>query len=88
MIFNTHPEDDGTYELEVEVEKCMGLAASTVNVYLGEELIGTMDIDMYGNGKATFYVEDITISDTITVEGAVTLTSGEWRLWAKVKGPK
>lgn len=88
VIFNTNPEDDLTYELEVEVEECMQLAGQTVNVYLNCEPIGTIYIDEYGNGKATFYVQAISTGDTITVEGTVTLTSGEWRPWMKIKGPK
>jgi len=88
VIFNTNPEDDGTYELEVEVEECLALAGSTVNVYLDSELIGTIYIDEYGNGKATFYVDAISIADTVSVEGAITLTSGDWRLWVKAPGPK
>jgi hypothetical protein len=88
VIFNTNPEDDGRFELEVEVEECLDLADSTVEVFLSDVMIGTIYIDAYGNGKATFYVEAISIVDTIKVEGAITLTSGEWRLWVKVKGPK
>jgi len=52
----------------------------------GQE-IGTIEIDEYGNGKETFYVDDPTGS-TLTVEGGVTLTSGEWRDWIKGPGPK
>lgn len=88
VIFNTNPEDDGTYELEVEVEECSALADSTVTVLLDSTEVGTIYVDEYGNGKATFYVDAISTGDTITVEGAVTLTSGSWRLWVKGKGPK
>jgi hypothetical protein len=89
VIFNTNWEDEfGGYELEVEVEECLDLAESTVNVSLDGELIGTIEIDEFGNGKATFYVEDITTEYTITVEGAVTLTSGDWVLWMKGPCPK
>ena len=88
VIFNTNPEDNGTLEVEVEVEECMDLVNSTVNVYLNSELIGTIDIDEYGNGKDTFYVEAISTDDDITVAGAVILESGEWREWIKGRGPK
>jgi len=88
VIFNTNPEDDGTYELEVEIEECLALAESTVTVLLDSTAIGTIYVDAYGNGKATFYVSAISTSDTITVEGAITLTSGAWRLWVKAPGPK
>jgi hypothetical protein len=88
VIFNTNLED-GKFELEVEVEECMELADSTVDVYLGDELIGTIYIDMYGNGKATFYVTTDPTGMTITVVYEdITLTSGDWRLWVKGKGPK
>ena len=51
------------------------------------ELVGEIEVDEYGNGKATFYVENPTDS-VVTVEGAVSLTSGDWRLWVKGPGPK
>jgi len=88
VIFNTNPEDDGTYELEVEIEECLALADSTVNVLLDSTPIGTIYVDAYGNGKATFYVNAISTGNTITVEGAITLTSGAWRPWVKAPGPK
>lgn len=88
VIFNTNPEDNGTYELEVEIEECSALADNTVTVLLDATGVGTIYVDAYGNGKATFYVDAISTGDTITVEGAVTLTSGSWRLWVKGKGPK
>jgi len=88
VIFNTNPEDNGKYELEVEVEECSALADSTVDVKLNGVSIGTMYIDANGNGKATFYVDAITTGDTVSVEGTITLTSGTWRDWAKIKGPK
>jgi hypothetical protein len=87
VIFNTNPEDDGLFELEVEVEECMDLADSVVTVKMNDQEIGTIEIDENGNGKETFYVEDPTGS-TLTVEGGVTLTSGEWRDWIKGPGPK
>ena len=85
-IFNTNPEDDGTYELEVEVEECMALADSTVDVVLDSATIGSLYIDEYGNGKDTFYVESI--SDTSLVEVDTTLTGHTWHLWVKAPGPK
>jgi len=89
VIFNTNPEDDGTYELEVEVEECLDLAGNTLDVYLDDVWVGTIDIDESGNGKATFYVEGISTSDHVDVVGAVTLTTkAEWRLWVKAPGPK
>ena len=88
VIFNTNPEDDGKYELEVEIEECLPLADTTVTVYLNGAPIGTIYVDTYGNGKATFYVETISTSDTITVENAITLTSGAWRIWIKAPGQK
>jgi len=51
------------------------------------ELVGEIEVDEYGNGKATFYVENPTDS-VVTVEGAVSLTSGDWRLWVQGPGPK
>ena len=87
VIFNTNPEDDGLYELEVEVEECMDLADSTVTVKMNDQVIGEIVIDEFGNGKATFYVEDPTGS-TVVVEGTITLTSGGWRDWIKGPGPK
>jgi hypothetical protein len=89
VIFNTNPEDNGTYELEVEIEECTYLANSNVTVFLNETEIGTIEVDEYGNGKATFYVGSISTGSTVTVVGdEITLTSGEWRLWVKVPGPK
>jgi len=86
-IFNTNPEDDGKYELEVEIEECSALADSTVNVYLDDTLIGTIVVDLYGNGKATFYVDAISeITSHIDVD--TTLTGGVWHLWVKAPGPK
>ena len=87
MIFNVNPKDDGSYELEVEVEEAMDLASSTVSVYMDGELVGEIEVDEFGNGKVTFYVEDPTDS-VISVEGAVSLSSGSWRLWVKGPGPK
>ena len=86
-IFNSNPEDDGLFELEVEVEECLDLADSTVTVKMDGLEIGTMEIDENGDGKLTYYVDDPT-SSTITVEGGITLTSGEWRDWVKGPGPK
>ena len=85
VIYNTHPEDDETYELEVEVEECMALAESTVYVYLDEDptSIGTIDIDVNGNGKATFYVEYIDNDSVVEVLDTITLTSGAFTLWSK-----
>ena len=88
VIFNTNPEDSGTYEMEVEIEECLALADSTVNVSLSAIGVGPIYVDAYGNGKATFYVDAISTGDTITVEDAVTLTSGDWRPWVKGAGPK
>jgi len=89
VIFNTNPEDDGTYELEVEVEECLALADSTVDVKLNGVKIGEIYMDSSGNGKATFYVDSIdSIDDVVTVEGAITLTSGVWRPWVKSPGKK
>jgi hypothetical protein len=87
VIFNTNLEDEG-YELEVEVEECLELANSTVEVKLNSVLINTLDIDEDGNGKATFHVEAISTDDMISVEGIIVLDSGDWRLWYKIKGPK
>jgi hypothetical protein len=87
VIFNTNPEDDGLFELEVEVEECMDLADSTVTVNMNDLEIGTIEIDEYGNGKETFYVDD-PMGSTVTVEGGITLTSGDWRDWVKEPGPK
>jgi hypothetical protein len=86
VIFNTNLEDDplmAGYELEVEVEECAALANSTVNVSLDYTEIGTLFIELDGNGKETFYVAAITNTSTVEVEGAVTLTSGDWVLWEK-----
>jgi hypothetical protein len=89
VIFNTNWEDEfGGYELEVEVEECEALANSTVNVSLDGVLIDTLFIELDGNGKDTFYVDAITNTSIVEVEGAVTLTSGDWRLWEKRSGPK
>jgi hypothetical protein len=83
VIFNTNPEEDGTLELEVEVEECEALANSTVDVYLDSALIDTLFIELDGNGKDTFYVGYIDNTSTVKVVGAVTLTSGVWELWEK-----
>ena len=87
VIYNTNPEDDGLFELEVEIEECMDLADSTVTVKMNTVAIGEIYVDEYGNGKATFYVDDPTDS-SVVVEGGITLSSGEWRLWEKKPGPK
>ena len=91
VIFNTNLEDNGTYEFEVELEECLELANSTVNVTVDGvqiEPFNTPYIDVDGNGKYTFYVGNITNASIVTVDGAVTLTSGDWRLWEKRSGPK
>jgi hypothetical protein len=99
VIFNTNPEeiiDEDTeeiievYELEVEIEECMDLAADPdetvfIDVYLNGELIGQVEVNEFGNGKETFYVEQIDTDSAVTVGD---LTSGEWRLWMKAPGPK
>ena len=90
-IFNTNFEDDpeyNGYELEVEVEECMALANSTVNVSLNTTVVGTIDVDLNGDGKATFYVDAISTGATVTVEGDVTLTGDTWRDWVKGRGKK
>jgi len=89
VIFNTNPEDDGTFELEVEIEECIALAESYVTVSLDGSDIGTIYVGVDGNGKATFYVGSISTGDSVTVVGDdITLKSGEWRLWVKAPGPK
>ena len=92
-IFNTNLEDGDCYELEVEVEECMALAGGVgiilyYNVSINEEVVCTIGVDEYGNGKVTCCVADISTGDTITVGDEEELTSGEWRPWAKIKGPK
>jgi hypothetical protein len=91
VIYNTNPEDDDLYELEVEVEES-SMTDETVMVYLDGVHIGDIDLDENGNGKATFYVAGpLDVSATgavITVEGSITLTSTLWRLWVKGPGPK
>lgn len=87
VIYNTNPEDDGLYELEVEIEECMDLVETTVTVKMNDVVIGEIYVDEYGNGKATFYVDDPTDS-SVVVEGSITLSSGDWRLWEKKPGPK
>lgn len=88
VIFNENPEDDETYELEVEVEKCLDLADSIVDVKLNGVSIGSMYIDVFGNGKETFYVDSISEADTVSVEGDTTLKNGLWRPWVKGPGSK
>ena len=90
VIINTNPEDDGTFELEVEVEECLALNESIVDVYLNTVWIGNITIDEFGDGKATFYVGEIAPTDeyTVTVEGDDTLTSAEWREWVQGAGKK
>jgi hypothetical protein len=87
VIYNTNPEDDDSYELEDEVEDS-SMTDETVDVFLNGVDIGDIYLDEDGNGKATFYVASDPAGSTITVEGSITLTSGEWRLWAKGPGPK
>jgi hypothetical protein len=88
VTFNTNPEDDGKYELEVEVEECLNLVDSTVSVKLNSVEIGTLYLDEFGVGNETFFVDGISTSDSIAVEGAVILTGGEWRDWLRGPGPK
>ena len=85
VIYNTNPEDDLTYELEVEVEECMDLADEIVDVYLDSVMIGTIEIDEFGNGKATFYVEDIDTDSVVEVMDTITLTSSTFVTWVKGK---
>jgi len=85
-IFNTNPEDDGSYELEVEIEECLALMDTTVKVSLDGNPIGTIYVDVYGNGKQTFYVSAISIASTVSVD--TTLTGAVWHLWVKAPGPK
>jgi len=103
-IFNTSPEEFMElvdeelvtvlrYELEVEIEECMDLAAeegevNTVPVYVNGIEVGSIDVDEFGNGKATFYVEEDPAGSEIIVEGEITLTSSDWREWVKGPGKK
>ena len=87
VIYHTNPEDDDTYELEVEVEES-SMVDETVAVYLDGVYIDDITLDEFGNGKATFYLADDPSGSEITVEGSETLTSGDWRLWVKGPGPK
>ncbi len=98
VIYNVNPEDDGTYELEVEIEEYLPYADSTVNVKLDGTSIGTIEVDENGNGKATFYVTAFDpASNTIEIVFDTTLTpamialrttTDDFNEWAKVKGPK
>lgn len=98
VIYNVNPEDDGTYELEVEIEEYLPYADSTVNVKLDGTSIGTIEVDENGNGKATFYVTAFDpTSNTIEIVFDTTLTpamialrttTDDFNVWAKVKGPK
>jgi len=98
VIYNVNPEDDGTYELEVEIEEYMPFADSTVDVKLDGVSLNTIDVDEYGNGKATFPVTAFA-PDTNVVEivFAYTLTpamialstdTADYHLWVKGSGPK
>lgn len=98
VIYNVNPEDDGTYELEVEIEEYLPYADSTVNVKLDGTSIGTIEVDENGNGKATFYITAFDpTSNTIEIVFDTTLTpamialrttTDDFNEWAKVKGPK
>ncbi|MFC1505610.1 hypothetical protein ACFLQ6_00915 [Thermoproteota archaeon] len=98
VICNVNPEDDGTYELEVEIEEYMPFAESIVNVKLDGTSLGTIEVDENGNGKATFYVTAFDpASNTIEIVFDTTLTpamialrttTGDFHEWVKVKGPK
>ncbi len=98
VIYNVNPEDDGTYELEVEIEEYLPYADSTVNVKLDGTSIGTIEVDENGNGKTTFYVTAFDqTSNTIEIVFDTTLTpamialrttTDDFNVWAKVKGPK
>ena len=99
VIFMTNPEDDGTYELEVEIEEYMPFAESTVNVKLDGTLLDpTIDVDELGNGKWTFYVSafdpasnviEVTFSATPTPAMiALRTTTDDYHLWVKGPGKK
>lgn len=98
VIYNVNPEDDETYELEVEIEEYMPFADSTVNVKLDGISLGTIEVDENGNGKATFYVTAFDpASNTIEIVFDTTLTpamvvlrttTDDYHEWAKVKRPK
>ena len=98
VIYNVNPEDDGTYELEVEIEEYLPYADSTVNVKLDGTSIGTIEVDENGNGKPTFYITAFDpTSNTIEIVFDTTLTpamialrttTDDFNVWAKVKGPK
>jgi len=92
-IFNTNPEEEyeEKYQLEVEIEECSELAApeegqyNSVNVYLDEEFIGTIDVDYLGNGKAEFHVDEILTTSVVKViYDETVLISGSWNWF---KGP-
>ena len=91
VIYNTNPEDNGKYELEVEIEECMALASSWVTVKLdGTVLTPQIWVDADGNGKETFEVDAFAPgSDVIDVgDGELTTDTGDYHTWAKIKGQK
>jgi len=98
VIYMTNPEDDGTFELEVEIEEYMPFAESTVNVKLDGTLLGTIDVDELGNGKLTFYVSafnpasniiEVTFSATPTPAMlALRTTTDDFHMWVKGPGKK
>jgi hypothetical protein len=98
VIYNVNPEDDGTFELEVEIEEYLPFANSTVNVKLDGTSIGIIDVDENGNGKATFYVESFdpasnvieVVFDSTPTPAAIALktSTDDYHLWVKGPGPK
>jgi len=99
VIYMTNPEDDETFELEVEIEEYIPFAESTVNVKLDGTLLDPpIDVDELGNGKWTFYVSafdpaanviEITFSATPTPAMlALRTTTDDFHLWVKGPGKK
>ncbi|WP_455369063.1 hypothetical protein [[Eubacterium] cellulosolvens] len=98
VIYNVNPEDDGTFELEVEIEEYLPFADSTVNVKLDGTSIGTIDVDENGNGKATFYVDSFdpasnvieVVFDSTPTPAAIALKTSidDYHLWVKGPGRK
>lgn len=76
---------NGYYDVEVQIEECLLLAKSEVEVYVDNILVGEMRINGKGNGYEIFPVDHISSLSTLTVkhEGIEVLYTTEWTPWIK-----
>jgi hypothetical protein len=91
VIYNTNDENDDEsiieYEMEIEVEECLDLAApedETIDHTLTFRQVDyPIEFDDKGNGKITIYVDEYPTEDEEITINDTTLIIGELNLWSK-----